>query len=64
MRTLYCTVAALMPLDLIRKGIKETEGVIVDKDLDIKGKAKVFKGIIQKLALKSNIDLKLRKKLK
>jgi hypothetical protein len=62
--TLFCTVATLMPIDLIKKGIKETEEVMSIKDLDIKHKAKVFKEIIQRIALKENIDLKLRKKPK
>ncbi len=62
--TLYCTAAALMPIDLIRKGVKETEKTIVGEDLEIKGKTKVFKKIIQDLASKSGIDLKLRKKPK
>ena len=63
-RTRYCVAATLLPikalkksLDLAKKKVKE-KGV---KDADLRSKAKILKEILNELALKERIDLKLRK---
>ena len=63
-RTLYCVAATLLPikdlkksLDFAKKKVKE-KGV---KDSDLRSKAKILKEILNELALKERIDLKLRK---
>ena len=61
----YCLAAALMPPDLIEKAISELKEKLATNQVnssDIKAKAKALRGIIQGLAEKSGIELKLRKK--
>lgn len=65
--TLYCTAAALMPINHLREAIIKTEKIVAEReveDSDLKTKAKIFKSIIQDLSLKDKVDLKLRKKPK
>jgi len=65
-RSFYCIATALMPIDLIKEAVDEAQQMIVDdkRDCDIKAKAKILRSVIQDLALRANIDLKLRKKSK
>ena len=62
----YCIATALMPTDLIRDAVnKAKEKVASNKsDCDIKTKAKILRSVVQDLASKSDIDLKLRRKPK
>jgi len=62
----YCIATALMPIDLIRDAVnKAKEKVASNKsDCDIKTKAKILRSVVQDLASKSDIDLKLRRKPK
>ena len=66
-KSFYCTATALMPVSLIEKAISEAKEIMANNrvnDLDIKSKARILKSIIQVLASKSDIDLKLRKRPK
>ena len=63
-RTRYCVAATLLPikalkksLDLAKKKVKE-KGV---KDADLRSKAKILKEILNDIAAKERVDLKLRK---
>ena len=60
----FCVATALMPIDLVKKAEKEAKRKIADEKIqaDIKAKAKVMRSVIQDLASRSDIDLKLRKK--
>jgi len=65
--TLYCTAAALMSINSLREAITRTKEIIVERKVensDLKTKAKILKSIIQDLASKANVDLKLRRKPK
>jgi hypothetical protein len=66
-RSFYCRATALMPINLIKEAADEVSEMVGKgklDDSDIKGKARMCRGIIQELASKSNIDLKLRRKPK
>lgn len=66
-RSFYCTATALMPIDLIKEAVNEANKIVADKkvtDSDVKARAKILRSIVQDSALKSGIDLKLRKKPK
>lgn len=52
--SLYCLASALMSLESLKLAIKQIENVKKDKE-------KLFKKLIQELAEKDNISLKLRK---
>jgi len=61
----YCATCALMPPDLIRQAIGEMEEMLDSKQVDssdLKAKAKVMRSVIQELAAKADIDLRLRRK--
>ena len=62
----YCVATALMPIDLIKEAVdRAMEMVMLNKaNYDIKAKAKILRSVIQDLASKSNIDLKLGRKPK
>jgi len=57
----YCLACALMPVDLISQALAEIKAMPLD-DSDIRAKAKTVRSVIQELASKSGIELKLRKK--
>ena len=66
-KSFYCTATALMPVSLIGKAISEAMEIMANNRInesDIKSKARILKSIVQELASKSDIDLKLRKKPK
>jgi len=66
-KSFYCTATALMPVSLIGKAISEATEIMTNNRInesDIKSKARILKSIVQDLASKSDIDLKLRKKPK
>ncbi len=52
--SMYCLACALLPVDSLKKALKQIEAVKGDK-------AKAFKALIQELAEKEKISLKLRK---
>jgi len=57
---LYCKICARLPIDLIKKTIKEAKEKIVNEKInksDMKSKARAVKEIINNLALKVNINL-------
>ena len=59
----YCAACALMPPDLIRQAIGEMTGMLASKQVDGSDpKAKTMKSLVQGLASKADIDLKLRRK--
>lgn len=61
----YCAACSLMPPDLIRQAIAEMERMLASKQVDgsdLKAKAKAMRSLIQELASKADIDLRLRKK--
>ena len=60
----YCAASMLMPPELINKAVDEMLATYRGDDLDIKAKAKALRAIIDDLASKSNINLKLRTKPK
>ena len=57
----YCLACILMPIPLVKEALAEIRAMPLD-DSDVKGKAKALRSIIQELASKSDIELKLRKK--
>lgn len=60
----YCVATALMPIGMIKKAVDKLQNMLVKNqvdDSDIKAKAKALRSIIQDIASKSGIDLKLRK---
>ena len=57
----YCLACTLMPITLVKEALVEIKAMPLD-DSDMKAKAKALRSIIQELALKSGIELKLRKK--
>ena len=59
----YCLACTLMPLNLVDEALAEIKAMPLD-DSDVKAKAKALRSIIQELALKSGIELKLRSKPK
>ncbi|GAI08410.1 unnamed protein product, partial [marine sediment metagenome] len=59
----YCMACALMPIDLLNEALAEIEGMPID-GFDVKAKAKALRSILQELASKSDIELKLRRKPK
>jgi hypothetical protein len=64
-KSFYCLATALMPVSLIEKAISEAREMMADNQIDepdMKSKTRLLKSIIQDLASKSDIDLKLRKK--
>jgi len=62
----YCIATALIPTDLIKEAVNRAEEMAVSDKVgnDIKVKAKILRSLIQDLASKSNIDLKLGRKPK
>jgi len=61
----YCSVCIVMPISLINQAIDEMKQRLSDNHIDnsdVKAKAKALRAIIQELASKSGIDLKLRNK--
>lgn len=58
----YCVATTLMPVDLVSKAVDEMLTTYQGDDSDIKAKVKSLRAIIEDLASKSNIHLKLRKK--
>ena len=63
----FCVATVLMPIDSITKAVNEANKMCVLNnvdELDLKNKSKILRSVIQDLALKSRIDLKLRKKQK
>ena len=61
----YCAACALMPPALIRQAIGEMERMLASEQVDgsnLKAKAKAMRAVVQDLASKTGIDLKLRKK--
>jgi len=66
-RSFYCIATALTPLEMIEEALNQAKKKPVHNKADessIKVKAKILKSVIGDLALKANIDLKLRKKPK
>jgi len=57
----YCLACTLMPVDLLKEASAEIRAMPID-DSDIKAKTKALRSVIQDLALKSSIELKLRRK--
>lgn len=66
-RSFYCIAAALLSVDDVKKSIdsakKEVKTLDIKND-DVKSKAKILRKIIQDVADKKGIDLKLRKPTK
>ena len=63
----FCITTALISTDSITKAVNEANKVRVYNNVDesdLKGKVKILRSVIQDLALKSRIDLKLRRKPK
>lgn len=61
----YCSACIVMSISLINQAIDEMKQKLSDNHIDnsdVKAKAKVLRAIIQELASKSGIDLKLRNK--
>ena len=61
----YCSACIVMPISLINQAIDEMKQRLSDNHIDnsdVKAKAKALRAIIQELASKSGIDLKLRNK--
>ena len=56
----YCIATALMPVELMDRAVDEMLRSTGGDDLDMK--AKVLRALIEDLASKSSIDLKLRSK--
>jgi len=60
----YCMAAALMPMPLIAKSVRQAQKTIAAEQIpapDIKSQAKILRATIQDLASKANTDLKLRR---
>ena len=57
----YCLACTLMPVDLIRQALVEINKLPLG-DYDVTARAKALKSVIQELASKYGIELKLRKK--
>jgi len=63
----FCIATALMPIASITKAVNKANKMRVHNNVDesdLKTKAKILRSLIQDLALKSRIELKLRKKQK
>lgn len=61
----YCIVCILMPIDLINDAVSKMKKMLASKQidgLDLKAVAKALRSIIQNLASKAGIDLKLGRK--
>jgi hypothetical protein len=61
----YCSACIVMPVSLINQAMDEMKQRLSDNHIDssdVKAKAKALRTIIQELASKSGIDLKLRNK--
>jgi len=61
----YCSACIVMPISLINQAIDEMKQRLSNNQIDssdVKAKAKALRAIIQELASKSGIDLKLRNK--
>jgi len=61
----FCRACALMPPDLVRQAIDETEELLVRKEVDgsdLKAKAETMRLTMENLASRADIDLGLRRK--
>lgn len=59
-KSFYCTSCQLIPLDKLREALVDAETKIIEAT-DIKGKAKIVRAAISRIADSLQIDLKLRK---
>ena len=59
-KAFYCTSCQLLPLDSLKSALAESEKEI-NENADTKGKARLIRAAISRLAGNLNIDLKLRK---
>ena len=59
----YCIATALMQIDLIKEAVNRANQLVLSNksDCDAKTKAKILKSVIQDVASKSGVDLKLRR---
>ena len=58
--TFYCKACSRMPIDMIKRAIKETKEIFELGEAnvnDMKSKAKIVKAVIKDLALEANISL-------
>jgi hypothetical protein len=56
----YCTVCAIMPIELVNQAIRESKKILSREQVDesdVKSKAKILKETIKDLALKTSINL-------
>jgi hypothetical protein len=63
----YCIAAALLPMPLIAKSVKQAQKTIAAERIaacDTKSRAKILRAAIQDSASKADVDLKLRHKAK
>jgi len=64
-KSFYCIAATLLPTADIKRSLKAAEGEITARNVektDLKGRAKILKGILTEASEKNGIQLKLRKK--
>ena len=64
-KSFYCIATALLSIDDLENALKTSEQKIKSDNVsttDLKSKSKILKGILNELAAKDGIELKLRKK--
>ena len=64
-KSFFCIATALLPINSLKKMIKESNERIESEDInakDLKTKSKILKNSLYKLAANNNIELKLRRK--
>ncbi|MBN1863002.1 MAG: hypothetical protein JW790_05100 [Dehalococcoidales bacterium] len=59
-KSFYCTICQLMPLDSLRRALKEAEAAITP-DTPLKERAKTLRALIGRTAEGLGVDLRLRK---
>jgi len=64
-KSFYCISTALLPIPELEKALKQSADHVKEKKIkstDLKSKSKVLKGLLNKVAVKKGVELKLRKK--
>ena len=64
-KSFFCIATALLPINSLKKALKESNERIENEDInakDLKTKSKILKNSLNKLAAKNDIELKLRRK--
>jgi len=64
-KSFFCIATALLPINSLKKALKESNERIENEDInakDLKTKSKILKNSLNKLAAKNDIELNLRRK--